>query len=132
MVVHRLRKRVAGEASAMFKADGLEEARKLLNAFRARWGKELPQAVEVLANGFGAATQFYAFPRAHWTRLRTTNGLERLHREVKRRIKATGAFPDRASALRLVTAVALKAAEVWRARRYLDVSLLEQEDAKAA
>lgn len=131
-VPHRLRKRVAREVSAVFNADGLDEARKLLGAFQARWDKELPEAVEVLANGFGAATQFYAFPKAHWTRLRTTNGLERLHREVKRRIKATGAFPDRASALRLVTAVALKAAEIWGARRYLDVSLLDQEVTRAA
>jgi transposase-like protein len=78
------------------------------------------------------ATQFYAFPKAHWPRLRTTNGLERLHGEIKRRIKAAGAFPDRASALRLVTAVALKTTVVWSARRYLDVSLLKQEVTKAA
>ena len=86
----------------------------------------------MLERGFGAATQFYAFPKAHWTRLRTTNGLERLH-EIKRRIKAAGAFPDRASALRLVTAVAIKTTTVWGDRRYLDLSLLEtQELAQAA
>ena len=48
----------------------------------------------MLERGFPAATQFYAFPEAHWPRLRTTNGLERLHGEIKRRIKAAGAFPD--------------------------------------
>ncbi len=75
----------------------------------------------------------YAFPEAHWPRLRTTNGLERLHGEIKRRIRAAGAFPDRASALRLITAVAIKVTTIWGDRRYLDLSLLEtQEVAQAA
>ena len=112
-VPHRLRKRVAREVSVIFQTSGLAEAKKLLGEFGARWKKELPEAVEVLERGFGAATQFYAFPEAHWPRLRTTNSLERLHGEIKRRIKAAGAFPDRASALRLITAVALRTTHVW-------------------
>ena len=74
-----------------------------------------------------AATQFYAFPREHWTRIRSTNGLERLHGEVKRRTRSIGAFPDRDSALRPVTAVALETTRVWADRRYLDMSLLKPE-----
>ena len=70
----------------IFQTSGLAEAKKLLGEFGARWNKELPEAVEVLERGFGAATQFYAFPEAHWPRLRTTNSLERLHGEIKRRI----------------------------------------------
>jgi len=129
----RLRKRVAREVAAIFQATGLTQAKKLLAEFAARWRKELPEAVEVLERGFAAATQFYAFPEAHWPRLRTTNGLERLHGEIKRRIKAAGAFPDRASALRLVTAVAIKTTTIWGDRRYLDLSLLKtQEVARAA
>jgi transposase-like protein len=123
-VPRRLRKRVAREVGGIFKAPGLDEAKKRLAAFRTRWATELPEAVTVLERGFGAATQFYAFPEPHWTRLRTTNGLERLHVEIKRRIRAVGAFPDRASALRLITAVALRVTETWASRRYLDVSLL--------
>lgn len=118
--------------AALFKAGSLKDAQELLDAFTARWGKELPEAVAVLENGFAAATQFYVFPKPHWPKLRTTNGPERLHGEIKRRIRATGAFPDRASALRLVTAVTLKATEVWSDRRYVDVSLLKKEVAKTA
>ena len=66
-------------------------------------------------------------------RLGTTNSLQRLHTEIKRRIRSAGAFPDRASALRLITAVALRTTAVWSERRYLDLSLLEpKEVAKAA
>jgi transposase-like protein len=131
-VPRRLRKRVAREVGAIFQAPSLGEAKKRLSEVRSRWATELPEAITVLERGFGAATQFYAFPEPHWTRLRTTNGLERLHAEVKRRIRAVGAFPDRASALRLITAVALRATETWASRRYLDVSLLEEKKEGAA
>ena len=98
-VPHRLRKRVAREVAAVFRAPGLAESKKRLAEITARWHKELPEAVNVLERGFTAATQFYAFPEPHWARLRTTNSLERLHTEIKRRIRSAGAFPDRASAL---------------------------------
>jgi putative transposase len=128
----RLRKRVAHEVAQIFLAPGLADSKKLLAEFKARWGKELPEAVEVLERGFPAATQFYAFPEAHWPRLRTTNGLERLHGEIKRRIRAAGASPDRASALRLTTAVAINVTTIWGDRRYFDVSLLETKEVARA
>jgi putative transposase len=132
-VPHRLRKRVARVIAKIFQAPALAEAKKLVAELKARWGGELPEAVDVLERGFPAATQFFAFPKAHWRRLRTTNGLERLHGEIKRRIRTAGAFPDRASALRLVTAVAIKTTAIWGERRYLDVTLLQpQEVAQAA
>ena len=132
-VPHRLRKHVAREVAAVFRAPGLAKAKKRLAEITARWHNELPEAMRVLERGFTAATQFYAFPEPHWARLRTTNSLERLHTEIKRRIRSAGAFPDRASALRLITAVALRTTAVWSERRYLDLSLLEpKEVAKAA
>ena len=70
-VPHRLRKRVAREVAAVFRAPGLTESKKRLAEITARWHKELPEAVNVLERGFTAATQFYAFPEPHWARLRT-------------------------------------------------------------
>ncbi len=64
--------------------------------------------MKCLEDGFATTTQFYPFPREPWHRIRSTNGLERLHGEIKRRPRAVGAFPDRASALWLVTAGALQ------------------------
>ncbi len=55
-----------------------------------------------------------------------------MHGEIKRRTKAVGAFPDRASALRLITAVALKVTTKWSDRRYVDVSLLENKEVDQA
>jgi transposase-like protein len=131
-VPQRLRSRLAREIAALFNATGLAEAKKRLAQLRGRWQKDLPEAMACLAAGFSDATTFYRFPKAHWRRIRTTNSLERLHREIKRRTKAVGAFPDRASALRLITAVAIHATAIWGDRRYLDVSLLKKQEVDQA
>lgn len=125
-VPKRLRKRVAREVSTVFKAKSRKDAKKELRELVKRFSKEIPEAMACLADGFKDATVFYDFPESHWLRIRTTNGLERLHGEIKRRTRAVGAFPDRASALRLVTAVALRVTTLWADRRYLDVSLLDE------
>lgn len=127
----RLWKRLGRELRHVFAATSAADARKRLAAFKAGLGAQLPEALAVIESGFAAATQYYAFPREHWSRIRSTNGLERLHGEIKRRIRAVGAFPDRASALRLVTVVALRTAAAWADRRYLDMSLLKDGDAHA-
>ncbi len=128
----RLRARLVREVGPLFDAPRLAEAKRRLDAVLRRWRAQLPEAMAVLEAGFTAATQFYAFPAAHWPRIRSTNTLERLHGEVQRRVKAVGAFPDRASALRLVTAVALEVTAIWGDRRYLDMALLEPVTAAAA
>jgi putative transposase len=131
----RLRSRLAHEVSRVFQAASKAQARERVEALRAGLGKQVPEAMKCLDDGFAAATHFYAFPSEHWHRIRSTNGLERLHGEIKRRTRAVGAFPDRASALRLVTAVALQVTAIWTDRRYLDMSLLKSKEvvvAKAA
>jgi transposase-like protein len=129
-VPQRLRGRIAKQLRWVFDAPAATEARKRLHEFTQGLGRQVPEALHCLEDGFAAATQFYAFPREHWVRIRSTNGLERLHGEVKRRTRSIGSFPDRDSALRLVTAVALETAHVWADRRYLDMSLLKKEPPK--
>ena len=131
----RLRGRLAKAITQVFEAPSKAEAKKRVEALASGLGKQVPEAIACLEGGFEAATHFYAFPREHWHRIRSTNGLERLHGEIKRRTRAVGAFPDRASALRLVTAVALQVTAIWTDRRYLDMSLLKSHavvEAKAA
>jgi transposase-like protein len=126
----RLRGRVGRETSNIFAATSLNEARKRLEAFKAGLGAQVPEAASCIEDGFSAATQYYAFPSAHWRRIKSTNGLERLNAEIKRRIRSVGAFPDRASALRLITAVALETTTRWGQRQYLDMKLLKAEEEK--
>ncbi len=69
-----------------------------------------------------------AFPHEHWTRIRTNNPLERLNREIKRRTRVVGTFPDGESALMLVAArLRYVAGTTWGLRRYLNMALLRAE-----
>jgi transposase-like protein len=131
-VPQRHQKRLARELVKVLHAESLDAAKRNLKQFRLQFAKQFPEAVECLERGFADSTTYYAFPEAHWTRIRSTNGLERLHGEIKRRTRAIGAFPDRASALRLITAVALQATSIWSDRVYLDMSLLTSHHAAAA
>jgi transposase-like protein len=131
-VPRRHQRRLARELVAVLHADSLDAAKKALRSFRDRFAGQFAEAVECLERGFDAATQYFAFPEAHWMRIRSTNGLERLHGEIKRRTRAIGAFPDRASALRLITAVALQSVSIWRDRVYLDMNLLADSYAAEA
>jgi transposase-like protein len=128
----RLRRRLAKELSHIFAAKSRKEATRRLAEFERGLGSQLPEALECLKAGFAAATVFYDFPPAHWRFIRTTNSLERLNREIKRRTDSVGAFPDRASALRLIAAVVLKATRSWAYKQYLDVAQLESQAAKEA
>lgn len=66
-------------------------------------------------------------PREHWQRTRTNNAIERLNREIRRRTRVVGTFPDGKSALMLVTARLKYVADgEWGSRRYLDASLLKE------
>ena len=116
----RLRGRVARETVRILHAPSLADAKKRKAEFDAGLGSQVPESRACLDAGFEAATRYYSFPKEHWKRIRSTNGLERLHGETKRRIKSIGAFPDRASALRLITAVTLQVTAIWSDRRYLD------------
>lgn len=131
-VPKRHQQRLGREVVKVLHADSLDEAKRSLKQFRSQFFKQFPEAVECLERGFDDATTYFAFPEAHRTRIRTTNGLERLHGEIKRRTRAIGAFPDRASALRLITAVALQVTSIWSDRVYLDMSLLADHHALAA
>jgi len=72
---------------------------------------------------------YMSFPREHWTRIRTNNPLERIMKEIKRRTKVVGAFPDGRSALMLCAARLRHVAGTrWGTRRYLDMNRLYEMD----
>ena len=67
------------------------------------------------------------FPESHRRRIRTTNGLESLNQEIKRRTRVVRIFPNREACLRLVTALAVEQSEEWiTGRRYLDMGEPEE------
>ena len=86
-------------------------------------------AAKVVRAGVGETLTYTGFPPEHWRRIRTNNGIERVKREIRRRTRVVGTFPDGNSALMLVTARLKYIAEnEWGKRRYLDMAKLEEMD----
>ena len=86
---------------------------------------KLRAAAELVQQKIGATLTYYAYPSTHWRQLRTNNPLERIIREVRRRTRVVGAFPDGHSAL-MLTAARLRhiASTKWGKRRYLVMDAL--------
>jgi putative transposase len=86
---------------------------------------KLSKAAGVLREGVAETLTYLAFPREHQSRVRTNNALERIMKEVRRRTRVVGAFPDGQSALMLVAArLRHIAGTKWGTRRYLDMDRL--------
>jgi transposase-like protein len=89
--------------------------------------QRLHQAARKVKESIDETLTYYEFPSAHWRRIRTNNPLERILREVRRRTRVVGAFPDGNSALMLVAARLRHIAGTrWGTRRYLNMKLLAE------
>ena len=90
---------------------------------------KLSKAAQKIEDGIQETLTYMNFPCQHWTRIRTNNTIERLNREIKRRTKAIGAFPDGNSALMLVCArLRHVAGTEWGAKRYMNMDHLSEMD----
>lgn len=88
---------------------------------------KLASAAKCVRDGVVETLAYTRFPMRHWRRIRTNNAIERLNREIRRRTRVVGTFPDGKSALMLVTARLKYVAESeWGSRRYLDITLLDE------
>jgi transposase-like protein len=94
---------------------------EVVQAMQRRW----PKAAELLAQAEDDILAYMAFPAELWTRIYSTNPLERLNKEVKRRTNVVGVFPDGGSVIRLVGAVLLEIADEWQVgRRYFSLETM--------
>lgn len=83
-------------------APSAEAARAAWTAFERKWGKRCPGVVKSLQEGGAELLTFFSFPKAQWKTLRTTNSIERLNEEFRRRVKTQGSLPTEDSALMLL------------------------------
>jgi transposase-like protein len=129
--VHVPRAKMA-EVALMLKAIHASESRQGAEAtaerVRARLeDMKLSKLAEWIAVTVGETLSYHAFPSAHWRRIRTNNALERLLREIRRRTRVVGVFPDGQSALNLAAArLRYVAGSEWSTRRYLNMDLLRE------
>jgi transposase-like protein len=116
----------------LFNAETGEAARALLGEALERLGKPLPKVAALLEEAEEDLLAFYGFPAEHWAKLRSTNPLERVNREIGRRTDVVGIFPNDRSLIRLAASIVIEQNDEWLVgRRYLSnhslEALLEQE-----
>ena len=116
---------VTQDLKAIFKVRREKTALALAEEFVELYEKSYPKAVSVFKAGIVDALSYLSFPGNHHARIRTTNMLERLFKEVKRRTRAVGVFPNETSASTLATEIMLRSSEEWALKRYLTMDAFE-------
>lgn len=118
-----LRAEIAMAMKDIFNSPSLCAARSMVKEVSEQFEKLAPEFVNWLENNIEEGLTSFQFPKQHRRRIRTSNGVERINREVKRRSRVAVLFPNADSALRLVTAVLMEIHEEWTSGRiYLDMS----------
>jgi transposase-like protein len=104
----------------VFNATDRDEARRRLTDVLARLDSIAPKVCQLLEQAEEDLLAFMAFPPEHWSKLRSTNPLERVNREIGRRSDVVGIFPNDSSAIRLAGALLIEQNDEWIVcRRYL-------------
>jgi putative transposase len=104
----------------LFNAEDHERARELTSDALERLRTPLPKVAELLEEAEEDLLAFYSFPAEHWPKLRSTNPLERVNREIGRRTDVVGIFPNDASLIRLAASLVIEQNDEWLVgKRYL-------------
>ena len=113
-VPKKLKQTVADDLRLIFYAPSKQKALESFKNFQAKWGKDIPSAVISLERSIDACLTFFDFPVDEWVSLRTTNIIERLNKEFKRRTKTMEILAGEAACYRLLAFIALKMELHWR------------------
>lgn len=112
----------------LYERRNVEEARRDLSAWLLKWQDSLPKLCDWVEQTIDETLTFYRFPLGHHKHLRSTNMLERLNEEIKRRTHIVRIFPSEESCLRLARALAVEQHEEWQEGSvYLNMQPLEEE-----
>jgi putative transposase len=110
----------------------IEEARRDLTAWLTKWAPRHPKLCGWVEDNIEETLSFYRLPREHHKNLKSTNMLERIMEEIKRRTLVVRIFPNAAGCLRLVRALAVEMHENWiEAIRYLNMEPLREQNKDA-
>jgi putative transposase len=114
-VPHKVKKEVADDLRSIFYASSRGKADEFYKSFYQKWEQELPSAVKSLTQSLDACLTFFKFPEEEWISLRTTNIIERLNKEFKRRTKSMEIVAGENACYRLLAFISLKMELSWRA-----------------
>ena len=120
-----MREEIAETVRGICTSPTLEVALEMKRQAIEKYQKRAPEFAKWLEENIEEGLTVYRFPKDHWKKLRTSNGIERVNKEIKRRTRVAVLFPNKESALRLVTGVIIEIHEEWvTGKQYLDMSPL--------
>lgn len=123
-----LRPVIAEAMKSIFNSPSLETAEVMVKNVINAYSGSAPEFTNWLESNIREGLTCYQFPQKHQKKIRTSNGIERINREVKRRARVAVMFPNKESALRLVTGVLMEVHEDWiTCRQYIDMTELEEK-----
>jgi len=117
---------VLDELNYVIKADSFDEALSRANGMIATYEDSKPRLAKFLMDNLYDSCTYLTFPKTHWRKLHSTNVLERFNKEIKRRTKVIGAFPNEGSILRLLVPLAIDTNAKWLNRNYVSFDNLVQ------
>jgi putative transposase len=109
-----MRLEVAADIRSMFNAPDRQIAEKLLQAAIQKYATSAPRLSAWLEENLSEGFSVFEFPLEHRRSIRTTNSLERINKEIRRRTRVVGVFPNEASCLRLISAILMEISEEWQ------------------
>jgi len=105
------------------RAAASQQLAEVVQAMHPRW----PKAAELLEQAEEDILAYMAFPREHWSRIYSTNPLERLNKEIKRRTNVVGIFPNQPAVIRLVGSILMETSDEWViGRRYFSLETMNK------
>lgn len=111
---------VAEDLRTIFNAPNRAAAEAYLTKAVKKYEQTASRLADWLEKNIAQGLTVFDFPSGHWRRIRTTNGLERVNREIRRRTQVVSIFPNEASCLRLISAILMETDEAWQTgKRYL-------------
>jgi putative transposase len=119
----KLKRVIADELRSIFYASSRDKAMEFFRKFKHRWEKEIPSAVKCLENSLDSCLTYLEFPEEEWLCLRTTNVIERVNKEFKRRTKPMEVLAGERSCYTLLAFICLKMELNWRSKPIGNVAI---------
>ena len=117
----------AAKLKQIWQQPDYESAKRYANLLIEEYATKFPKAIEVLENGLEDSLQYYEFPEIDSRKISSTNILERLNKEIRRRSKVVGIFPSMESYIRLISCYLIEYAEDWETSRcYIKKDIIQQ------
>lgn len=112
---------IADDMKSIFNQPTIADAEMRLKVVVENWSSINPKFADWADEACREAFTYFNFPSEHWRKIRTTNPLERLNKEIRRRTKVASIFPSESSCLRLISAILVEQHEMWSDRCYIKV-----------